>query len=133
MIPKQEKKPADVAIQPEKALPEWLMMMRRAATDSINEADIREIVRRQVERAKDGDKNAIKFVFDQVLGGAAMKGATFVQNIYRGDDAAGRPDRPTKARPGSDAKVEKMRRRVEADLPPCRDDDNDGDAEGGAC
>jgi len=41
-------------------------------------------VKKQVERAKAGDAGAIKFVFDQVLGGP-LKGAQFVQNNFHGD------------------------------------------------
>lgn len=70
------------------ALPAWVQKMRSAAQAAITEQDIREIVAKQVERAKQGDEKAMKFVFDQVLGGAAMKGATFVQNNYAVEEPA---------------------------------------------
>ena len=96
------------------AVPAWVQLMRDAAMDAIGEDDIRQIVANQVARAKKGDKNAIKFIFEQVLGGGAMKGATFVQNVYEGGSGDGRPDKPTKAAPGSSKKVETLRRRREA-------------------
>jgi hypothetical protein len=64
------------------ALPPWMAVLRAAAQKYIQPADIEEIVRNQVTAAKAGDKAAMKFVFEQVLGGAALKGATFVQNVY---------------------------------------------------
>lgn len=96
----------------QQVLPPWVMKMRQAAMDAISENDIKAIVQAQVERAKKGDANALKFIFDQVLGGAELKGATFVQNVYQGDGE--RPDKPTAARPGSAEKIEVMRRRVES-------------------
>ena len=61
-------------------VPEWMQKMRDAARAVITQADVEAIVAKQVERAKGGDAGAIKFVFDQVLGGAAFKGATIIQN-----------------------------------------------------
>ncbi len=107
-------------------MPSWVAAMRQAAMDGISEQDVREIVAHQVALAKDGDKNALKFVFDQVLGGAHIKGATFVQNNnYDGIN----PGKPTPHKPGSKEKVELMRRRVEAGLPAIDpDDEDDADA-----
>jgi hypothetical protein len=69
------------------SMPAWIVAMREAARAEIKDDDIREIVRNQVARAKAGDKAAISFVFDQVLGGSAFKGATFNQNHYYGREA----------------------------------------------
>src|SRR5690349_8466779 len=80
-------------------LPPWVAKMREAAMNSITEADIKEIVQAQVKRAKEGNAAALKFVFEQVLGGAQLQGATFVQNNYAAE-AAARPDKPTDAAPG---------------------------------
>jgi hypothetical protein len=55
--------------------------MRQAAQEVLKEEDVKTIVANQVEKAKAGDQAAIKFVFDQLLGGP-LKGATFVQNVY---------------------------------------------------
>jgi hypothetical protein len=60
---------------------------------------------------------------DQVLGGAQLKGATFIQNNY---PTEARPDQPAKARPGSKEKLEIMRRRVDAGLEPCSEGDDAG-------
>lgn len=75
----------ELTSQAEQAMPAWIVAMRRAAREHITEQDIQEIVANQVKAAKKGDRNAIRFVFDQVLGGAAFKGATFVQNNYGAD------------------------------------------------
>ncbi len=100
-------------------LPPWMAKMRAAATNAITETDIAEIVQNQVKRAKAGDQNAIKFVFDQVLGGAQLKGATFIQNNFGGES----PDKPTDAVPGTPAKLETIRRRVAAGMDSCRPED----------
>lgn len=100
-------------------MPTWMATMRKAVLDIVTEDDVKEIVKNQIARAKAGDQNAIKFVFGQVLGGDAMKGATFVQNNNYGDNAA----KPTKARPGTDDKIEVMRKRREAGLPLTHDGD----------
>lgn len=105
-------------------LPRWLQMMRDAAMGAISKEDVKEIVTNQVKRAKAGDQNAIRFVFDQVLGGAQLKGATFIQNVYEGGE---RPDRPTKARPGTGKKLDTMARRASAGLPLCSGDDGPDD------
>lgn len=93
----------------ELAVPSWVLAMRQAAQKLISQADIEEIVRNQVAAAKAGNKDAIRFVFQQVLGGEGLRGATFVQNVYQGDTY---PNRPTKALPGTKDKIAEMRRRV---------------------
>lgn len=67
---------------PLNVLPPWMLALRQAAEEAINTTDVSEIVKKQVELAKGGDQRAAKFVFDQLLGGAALKGATFIQNNY---------------------------------------------------
>ncbi len=96
------------------AIPEWMKKMRDAAQACIGENDIKEIVENQVKRAKEGDQHAIKFVFDQVLGGAAFKGATFVQNnnTYGFD-----PEKPTPAKPGTVDRLTVMAARASRGLP----------------
>jgi hypothetical protein len=59
----------------------WIQAMRNAAQGALKQEDVEAIVANQVAKAKQGDQAAIKFVFDQLLGGP-MKGATFVQNVY---------------------------------------------------
>lgn len=102
-------------------MPPWMAMMRAAAMKAVNEEDIEAIVRKQVEKAKAGDQQALKFVFDHVLGGQQLKGATFVQNNFHGEGAD--PNKPTPARPGTKSKLEKMRQRVAAGLPATNDKD----------
>jgi hypothetical protein len=78
------------------AVPQWVATMRQAAQEVISAEDVKAIVQNQVEKAKSGDQAAIKFVFDQILGGP-LKGATFVQNVYH--NGFPRPDRRRGARP----------------------------------
>jgi len=96
----------------EEVVPAWIQGLRQAAAGLLKQSDIEEIVKGQIKRAKAGDKNAIKFVFDQLLGGSYMRGATFIQNNYAGGN--GQKPGGTKALPGSSEKVEEMRRRVTA-------------------
>lgn len=63
-------------------IPPWIQMMRDAAMKCIKPEDIEAMVTKQVEKAKAGDEKAMKFVMEQILGGASLKGATFVQNNY---------------------------------------------------
>lgn len=95
-------------------LPPWMAMMRQAAIGQIKEEDVAAIMKNQIEAAKNGNKDAIKFVFDYCLGGNLTKGATFIQNNNYGSNGAAEA---TGARPGTDAKIDAMRRRAEAGLP----------------
>ena len=109
------------------ALPPWVVKMRQAAQSVIQPSDIEAIVRKQVDKAKEGDPAALKFVFEQVLGGAALKGATFVQNNFTSES---RPDKPTPARPRSGEKIDVMSRRAAAGLPLNQLGDGPKDSEG---
>jgi len=110
----------DLIHQETQNMPPWMALMRRAAMKAVTEEDIAAIVRKQVEKAKTGDQAAMKFVFDHVLGGQQLRGATFVQNNFHGDAD---PNKPTAARPGTKAKIDRMRERVAAGLPATNDDD----------
>lgn len=95
----------------EQMVPPWIQRMRDVARKHLTEDVVEQIVTNQIQAAKNGDRNAIRFVFDQLMGGAAFKGATFVQNNYGAefsDDSA----KPTTAPPGSQDKLDVMRRRV---------------------
>lgn len=94
---------------PTEALPPWIATMRKAAMDAVGVDDIKEIVQAQVKKAKEGDANAMKFVFEQVLGGAQLKGATFIQNVYPTGD---RPDEPSDAIPGTPKKLDLIAKRI---------------------
>ena len=63
-------------------LPPWMVMMQAAARKLLSEADVEAIIQVQIDAAKKGDQKAARFVFEQLMGGAAMKGATFVQHVY---------------------------------------------------
>lgn len=105
-------------------LPPWLAMMRQAAMGGVTQADVTEIVQKQVEMAKRGDRQALKFVFDEVLGGKQLQGMTLIQNNYA--DNKGRPDVPTSAVPGSSDKLDVMQRRAAAGLPLTNGRDREG-------
>lgn len=98
------------AIQTFNGLPPWLATMRQAAMECISADDVKAIVQKQVELAKAGDEKAMKFVFEQVLGGAALKGASFHQHIH--EAAPREAEEPTPALPGTVDKIEAMSRRV---------------------
>ncbi len=111
---------ADSAItrRVDETVPAWVATMREAAQAVLKPADIQAIVANQVAAAKKGDRQAIRFVFEQLLGGAYMRGATFVQHNYAAGAAPpADPAAPTPAIQGSDAKIEAMRRRVAVGLP----------------
>ncbi len=46
----------------------WIQKLRNAIYHGVEEKDIEQIVRGIVQRAKDGDKASIKFVFEYILG-----------------------------------------------------------------
>lgn len=50
-------------------LPPWLTAIRASIQGSVSEQDIQEIVQKQVELAKGGDRGAAKFVMDLMTGG----------------------------------------------------------------
>ena len=103
---------------PSQSLPPWLDLMRKAAMEEITVADVKDIIRSQVKLAKTGNPQATKFIFEQVLGGSVMKGATFVQNVF-----SDRPDKPTKSLPGTKDKLNTMARRAAARRPLYEDGD----------
>lgn len=94
-------------------VPAWMQKLREAAMAQIDEAVVEGIVQKQVELAKAGNPAATKFVFEQILGGAAFKGANITQNVtnhHYHDGAAGGGS--SEALPGTDDKIEAMSARV---------------------
>lgn len=102
------------AVEPQAHVPAWIAVLRAAAQAQVKQSDIEEIVQNQLAAAKEGNKDAIKFVFEMVLGGGVKAGTLIQNNYYDGK----RPDAPTTALPGTGAKVEEMRRRVAAGKSP---------------
>lgn len=103
-----------VSNQIDSGIPAWMAVMRSAAMKAIGEDDIEQMIRAQVEAAKKGDRKALEFVFNTVLGGASLRGATFVQNVFTSDSS---PALPTPERPGSNKKLDVMAARAAAGLP----------------
>jgi superfamily II DNA or RNA helicase len=99
-------------------VPEWIQRMRDAATKHLTSDVVERIVCNQIKRAENGDKDAIKFVFDNLMGGSALKGATFIQNNYH--------DKPVEKKPVKsltrEERIEHMRRRVAEGKPPTEDE-----------
>lgn len=124
MLPKSVDKSTQQILpaKPSQALPAWMIQMREAAQKAITVEDIQAIMQNQVQRAKEGDAAAIKFVFDQVLGGKGFQG-NVVQNNFYGTH----PDEPVQARPGSRDKIAAMQARVAAGRPVFSKGDSDGD------
>lgn len=85
----------------------WQYKLRAAAFDGITEADVTEIVQGAVRRAKEGDAKAIDFVMKMLGTDRPIK---VTNNLYV--DGQRQEGAPTNAMPGSEAKLEEMRRRV---------------------
>lgn len=92
------------------ALPAWMVKIREAVTGAVKTSDIQEIFEKQVELAKRGDRNAAKFVLDQVRAFTEIRGITIAQtnNHFHGEQ----PTAPTKAMPGTDSKIKRMQQRA---------------------
>ena len=58
----------DETVQTESDITSWQAGLRAAMYDAITEEDVSDIVKKQVEKAKEGDAKAIEFVFGHVLG-----------------------------------------------------------------
>ena len=113
----------------------YMAKMRNAAQTGVTEADITGIVRAQVAKAKAGDAAAIKFVFERVIGGLGMDGATIVQeNHYHIEVDEERKVRLAEPLPEAQSdRVKRMRERLDAGLDPVLPADVDGrDPEGDA-
>lgn len=106
----------------EQMVPVWIKRMRDVAQKHLTQDVVDSIVKNQIEAAKRGDRNAINFVFNQLMGGQALKGATFIQNNY-GEEFSDSPNKPTKALPGSNKKLKTMQQRADAGLPLCQEED----------
>lgn len=107
----------------EQMVPLWIQKMRAVAAKHLSDGLVEEIILNQINAAKRGDKNAIRFVFDQLMGGQALKGATFIQNNYCGEsgDLPGKP-----LPPRGPARIAALRRRVEQHRPLADPGDRDG-------
>ncbi len=58
----------DRTLSAQTAIVEWQTSLQQACYDAIDADDVKEIVRNQVKKAKEGDQNAIKFVMGHLLG-----------------------------------------------------------------
>ena len=120
---------AGIEVRCEQMVPPWIQGMRDMSQKHLTEDVVESIIVGQIDRAKKGDKNAINFVFNQLMGGQALKGATFVQNNY----APGSADPPGTPLPKKGpARIEALRLRAEQRRPLIEpgdvEDDDDPDA-----
>lgn len=82
--------------------------LRAAVFNAVSEEDIRETIEAIVTRAKQGDKIALKYLFDYILGGRVT---TAIQNnVYI--DGRREPDEPTDALPGTRRKLDVLSQRA---------------------
>lgn len=89
--------------------------LRKAVYDGISEADVADVVKSLVVKAKAGDPKAIDMLFKHVLA-AETTPQQLVQNNYYGDEAKPKLKRngePSKGAP-SDSKLSVLRTRAEA-------------------
>jgi len=101
--------PNGLDVKCQQMVPPWLQRMRDIASKHLTEDVVDAIVTNQIEAAKKGDRNAIKFVFSQLMGGAALKGASFTQNNYTINRSPAKPLPPK----GSSARIEALRKLAE--------------------
>lgn len=89
--------------------------------DGVKESDVTEVVQKIVERAKEGDGQATKMLFEYVLGGTVRSQSIEQHNHYhvRGGEKGEAIDAPV----GSKERIEQMRRRADANLGVFGDDD----------
>lgn len=89
-------------------VPAWQDQLRRAMFDSVKESDITEIVANMVKRAKDGDSQACRMVFEYVMGGNKAPQSVTQNNVL----VDARDVEPTTHRPGTRGKLDVMARRA---------------------
>lgn len=99
--------------------PQWLKSLREAMGGAIQGDDLKAIMAKQVEKAKEGDRSAADFVFGQAhkLLQSEQKRMTMVQNNYYDTPAAKRPDAPIEPDDDRETDIQKLRARAAARVP----------------
>jgi hypothetical protein len=90
-------------------VPAWQAKLKSAAFDAISESDVSEIVKAMVAKAKTGDANAVKMVFELLLN---PKPNTAIQNNVFVPPSPP-PAAISNSRPGSSAKILELQARAE--------------------
>lgn len=102
-------------------LPPWMKALREAMTGSITGDDITQVMKAQVDKAKEGDLRAASFVMNQAHKLMATQSqqcpATIVQNNYYDTPADERPDAPLQPGDEGGKDLRKMRARARAGMP----------------
>jgi hypothetical protein len=101
-----------VRTPPATGVPAWIDSLREAMFDAIKEEDIRQMMQTIVEKAKAGDAQSQKMVFEYVLGGGVKK---IVNNNLIVPPAEAEPPPapiPTRALPRSPEKLDVLAQRV---------------------
>jgi hypothetical protein len=88
-------------------VPAWQAQLKAAAFDAISESDVQDIVKAMVAKAKTGDANAVKMVFELLLN---PKTTAIQNNVFV---PAPPPGAISNNRPGSSAKILELQARAE--------------------
>jgi len=84
--------------------------LRAAVFNGVNESDVKDIVAGIVKRAKAGDKDALKYFFEYILGGQVK---TAIQNnMVIEQPQPPQPSEPARSLPGSPEKLDVLRARA---------------------
>ena len=97
--------------------PAWLKSLREAMTSSLDASDLKAVMSKQVEKAKDGDTRAAAFVMDQahrMLQSESKRAVSIVQNNYYDTP---RPDKEIAPGDGKEIELKKMASRARAGVP----------------
>lgn len=78
----------------------WQEKLRQAIFESVTEEDVKGIVRAQVDKAKAGDKAALKFVMEYIVGAKNQPTKLVQQNYYQDVATAARMARTGTPRVG---------------------------------
>jgi hypothetical protein len=102
--------------------PPWLKAMREAMTGSIGAEDVKEVMKKQVEKAKGGDMKAASFVMNQAhklmdMQAKSRRPVTIVQNNYYDTPAEAGPVAPIEPGDAHGKDLLKMRSRARAGKP----------------
>ena len=84
----------DHTVEETRQLPAWIKQMRAAVRESVSDEDLQAIIQAQVDKAKEGDQKAAKFVLDQLGQLASLKGVKIEQHNhhYHAGGEAGESD-----------------------------------------
>lgn len=92
--------------------PAFMAKLRMAMFNGVTEDDVSDLVKSLMQRAKDGDKEATKLVFEYLLGGKAGGPPAPTKVVNQTINVTKLPKSTTNALRGSTAKLDVMARRA---------------------